>query len=386
VTEEEVAPAEGTPPPPDDEAAVPDEATQQALDKASRKRMLIGIGGTFLVLIVVFWFIFTFVIDPQIVVDAFLSLEVWQLGVLALMAAVVFVFLGFTFKTTLAGLGLKDATLGMVASVAVKGSIPGPMDTAFRFRLAVAYDYSVEESTLSAATLKALDWITRLLMIPIAIGILMVSGQGISGLEWLAVFGLIISIAGIALLVGVVRSERIAKWIGELLQSIVTSLAARFDRESPPDLAQRVMGLREMGSNLVNTSGLMGLGMQIVIQAAWASILTLAMYFVDVDFDVLPVSIVWATVALVYMLPIGPGFIEIAYIALFGVAIGFDNEMLDLAAAGVMIFRIFQWLIPIPIGYGLILYWQKRDNFNLLSADRATYQPDTDADDNEVQA
>jgi uncharacterized membrane protein YbhN (UPF0104 family) len=385
VTEEEVAPAEGTPPPPDDEAAVPDEATQQALDKASRKRMLIGIGGTFLVLIVVFWFIFTFVIDPQIVVDAFLSLEVWQLGVLALMAAVVFVFLGFTFKTTLAGLGLKDATLGMVASVAVKGSIPGPMDTAFRFRLAVAYDYSVEESTLSAATLKALDWITRLLMIPVAIGILLVSGQGIS-LAWLAVFGLIISIAGIALLVGVVRSERIAKWIGGLLQSIVTSLAARFDRESPPDLAQRVMGLREMGSNLVNTSGLMGLGMQIVIQAAWASILTLAMYFVDVDFDVLPVSIVWATVALVYMLPIGPGFIEIAYIALFGVAIGFDNEMLDLAAAGVMIFRIFQWLIPIPIGYGLILYWQKRDNFNLLSADRATYQPDTDADDNEVQA
>ena len=27
--------------------------------------------------------------------------------------------------------------LGMIASLAVKGSIPGPMDTAFRFRLAV---------------------------------------------------------------------------------------------------------------------------------------------------------------------------------------------------------------------------------------------------------
>ena len=384
MTSEDTGPEEGTSTAPDDEAAAADEAAQQALDKASRKRMLIGIGGTFLVLIVVFWFIFTFVIDPQIVVDAFLSLEMWQLGVLALMAAVVFVFLGFTFKITLGGLGLKDATLGMLASVAVKGSIPGPMDTAFRFRLAVAYDYSVEESTLSAATLKALDWITRLLMIPIAVGILVLSGQGIS-LVWLAVFGLIISVAGIALLVGVVRSERIAKWIGELLQSVVTSLMARLDRESPPDLAQRVMGLREMGSNLVNTSGLLGLGMQIVIQAAWASILTLAMYFIGVDFDVLPVSVVWATVALVYMLPIGPGFIEIAYIALFGLAIGFDNQMLDLAAAGVMVFRIFQWLLPIPIGYGLILYWQKRDNFNLLSADRATYQPDTDADGHEVQ-
>jgi hypothetical protein len=271
----------------------------------------------------------------------------------------------------LGNLGLKDATLGMLASLAVKGSIPGPMDTAFRFRLAVAYDYSVEEASLSAATLKALDWIARLLMIPIAIGILLVSGQGISGLEWLAVFGLIVSIVGIALLVGVVRSERLAERIGGLAQRSVDGLMARLNRESLPDLTERIMGLRKMGNDLVNQKGLLGLGLQIVTQAAWASILTLAMYFVDVDFDVLPVAVVWASVALVYMLPIGPGFIEIAYIAIFGIAIGFDNRMLDLAAAGVMIFRIFQWLIPIPIGYGLILYWQKRDNFSLLSADKA---------------
>jgi uncharacterized membrane protein YbhN (UPF0104 family) len=345
--------------------------TREAADRSTRKRMLIGIGGTILVLVVVFWFIFTFVIDPQAVVDAFLSLTLWQLAVLGLMSVATYVLLGLGFKNTLGNLGLKDATLGMLASLAVKGSIPGPMDTAFRFRLAVAYDYSVEESSLSAATLKALDWIARLLMIPIAIGILLVSGQGISGLEWLAVFGLIVSIVGIALLVGVVRSERLAERIGGLAQSSVDWLMARLNRESPPDLTERIMGLREMGNDLVNQKGLLGLGLKIVTQAAWASILTLAMYFVGVDLDVLPIAVVWASVALVYMLPIGPGFIEIAYIAIFGIAIGFDNEMLNLAAAGVMVFRIFQWLIPIPVGYGLIMYWQKRDNFSLLSADKA---------------
>jgi uncharacterized membrane protein YbhN (UPF0104 family) len=372
-------PAEGDPSA-EESASIPDEAAQEALDKASRKRMLIGIGGTLLVLVVVFWFIFTFIIDPEVVVDAFLSLELWELGVLALMAAAAYVFLGFTLNNTLRGLGIKDATLGMLASLAVKGSIPGPMDTAFRFRLAVAYDYSVEESTLSAATLKALDWIARLLMIPIAIGILVASGQGISGLEWLAVIGLIVSIVGIALLVGIVRSVRIAKWLGGLLQTSVNWLATRFHREAPPNLEQRVLGLREMGDTLMNTTGLLGLGMQLVMQAAWASVLTLAMFFVGVDFDILPVSVVWASVALVYMLPIGPGFIEIAYIAIYGIAIGFDNPTIDLAAAGMMIFRIFQWLIPIPIGYGLILYWQKRDNFNLLSADSAQYKPEPPAD------
>lgn len=126
------------------------------------------------------------------------------------------------------------------------------------------------------------------------------------------------------------------------------------------------MGLREMGQTLMNTTGLLGLGLQIVVQAAWASILTLAMYFVGVDFDILPVATIWAAVALVYLLPIGPGFIEIAYVLIFGLAIGFDNPELGLALAGVMIFRLFQWLIPIPVGYGLIFYWQKRDDFSLV--------------------
>ena len=348
--------------------------------KASQRRMLVGLGGTLLVLVVVFWFIFTFIIDPEIVVDAFLSLDLIQLAVLALMSAATYGLIGITLKNTLGGLSLKDATLGMLASLAVKGSIPGPMDTAFRFRLAVAYDYSVEESSLSAAMLKALDWIARLLMIPIAIGILLISGQGIAGLEWLAIFGLIVSIVGILLLVGIVRSERLAKWIGDRLQDSVGWVMHKLDRKPPDGLAERVMGLREMGSTLVATTGLLGLGMQLVIQAAWAAILTLAMYFVGVDFEVLPVAIVWAAVALVYMLPIGPGFIEIAYVLIFGLAIGFDDPQLGLAVAGVMIFRLFQWLIPIPIGYGLIFYWQKRDDFNLLSTEAARMQPDPAAD------
>jgi hypothetical protein len=366
---------------PEQEDAADQPPTPEEVAKASRRRMLIGLGGTVLVLVVVFWFIFTFIIDPQVVIDAFLSLSVVELGILALMSVGAYVLLGFTLRSTLGGLSIKDATLGMLASLAVKGSIPGPMDTAFRFRLAVAYDYSVEESSLSAAMLKALDWIARLLMIPIAIGILLLSGQGIAGLEWLAVFGLVISIVGIALLVGIVRSERLARWIGERVQQGVEWLMGRLDREPPHGLAERVMGLREMGHKLMDTTGLLGLGMQIVIQAAWASILTVAMAFVGVDFDVLPVSIVWASVALVYMLPIGPGFIEIAYVLLFGLAIGFDEPMLGVAVAGVMIFRLFQWLIPIPIGYGLIFYWQKRDDFNLLSAESAQMQTDPASDE-----
>ena len=64
-----------------------------------------------------------------------LSLSLVQLGILAVMAAATYVLVGVTLKSTLSALGLKNATLGMLASLAVKGSIPGPRDTALRFRL-----------------------------------------------------------------------------------------------------------------------------------------------------------------------------------------------------------------------------------------------------------
>jgi len=360
----------------DEGQAAPDAAVQKALDKASRKRMLIGVGGTIIVLLIIFVVILPQFIDYEAVIDAFLSMELWQHGVLLVMMAVTWVVLGFQFRTTLPGLDIVSGTLAMIASLGVKGSIPGPMDTAFRFRLAVAYKYSVEESTLSAATIKALDWVARLLMPSIAVAILITSGQSIAGLEWLAILGVILSIGGIALLVGVIRSERLARWIGDKAQLIVGSLAKRFKRTAPGDLSARILGLRETGQSLVSTRGLLGLGLTLVIQAGYAVMLTLAMAFVGVDFDVLPVSVIWATLAIVYMLPIGPGLIELAYIFIFSLYLGRDNPMLAPASAGVMVFRVYQWLIPIPIGYALIAWWQKRDKFSLLSTDTAQIVPE----------
>ena len=60
---------------PDDETAEAAPSPEEQA-KATRRRMIIGLGGTILVLVVVFWFIFTFIIDPEIVVDAFPGAEV----------------------------------------------------------------------------------------------------------------------------------------------------------------------------------------------------------------------------------------------------------------------------------------------------------------------
>ena len=77
----------------------PEAPTPAEQAKAARRRVIIGLGGTILILVVVFWFIFSFIIDPEIVVDAFLSLSLVELVVLAVMAAGTYFLLGITLKS-----------------------------------------------------------------------------------------------------------------------------------------------------------------------------------------------------------------------------------------------------------------------------------------------
>ena len=47
---------------PEQEDAADQQPMPEEVAKASRRRMIIGLGGTILVLLVVFWFIFTFIV------------------------------------------------------------------------------------------------------------------------------------------------------------------------------------------------------------------------------------------------------------------------------------------------------------------------------------
>ena len=72
-------------------------------------------------------------------------------------------------------------------------------------------------------------------------------------------------------------------------------------------------------------------------------------------------SIVWAIVLLITMIPITPGGIGIAelfYIGLFTLIAG--DEWSNTIAAGVMLYRVIQWALPIPIGWLVVWQWRRK--------------------------
>ena len=116
-----------------------------------------------------------------------------------------------------------------------------------------------------------------------------------------------------------------------------------------------MVGFRDLAIGIVKESGLRALLFS-AIGKLWAYvILVLALRIVGLDAELLSLGqifVVWVIVLLITSIPITPGGIgiaEVAYIFFFSQMIG--NEYSDLIAAGVILFRLVQWFLPIPIGW-----------------------------------
>src|SRR4029078_6282567 len=75
-----------------------------------------------------------------------------------------------------------------------------------------------------------------------------------------------------------------------------------------------------------------------------------------------------AVVAIVAMVPITPGAIGITEVAYIGILSAVTRPgAADQITAAVMLFRIAQWLAPIPIGWALLLVMRRGHWGDLLS-------------------
>jgi uncharacterized membrane protein YbhN (UPF0104 family) len=80
-----------------------------------------------------------------------------------------------------------------------------------------------------------------------------------------------------------------------------------------------------------------------------------------------------AVVGIVSLVPITPGAVgvaEVAYISILSSVAG--SGMTEQLTAAVMLFRIAQWLAPIPIGWVLLIVLRRGHWGELLGGDKAS--------------
>jgi uncharacterized membrane protein YbhN (UPF0104 family) len=124
---------------------------------------------------------------------------------------------------------------------------------------------------------------------------------------------------------------------------------------------------------------MLAFGAAVGAKLAWFVVLELSLWAVGIGWDVLPPATVLtamaivAIVALVPIVPGGVGITEIAYIGLLTAVAGV--EYTDQITAAVMLYRIAQWLAPIPIGWGLLVLLRRGRRGGLLGGGRAGSTP-----------
>jgi uncharacterized protein (TIRG00374 family) len=130
-------------------------------------------------------------------------------------------------------------------------------------------------------------------------------------------------------------------------------------RTPPAGIEAAVLDIRTKVGHVLSRHGALAFAASVTAKLAWFLVLEVALWSVGVTPAVLPPSVVLSAmtaVTLIALLPITPGAVgvsEVAYVGLLSAVAG--DGLADEIAAAVVIFRAAQWLLPIPLGWILLV-------------------------------
>jgi uncharacterized protein (TIRG00374 family) len=329
-----------------------------------RRNSLIAAGVGLVVVIFIFGFLLPQVIDYETVFTILKELD--PIDYIVMIAAGLFLYVpeGALYASLMPGMGLRRGMSAWVASTAVSTTIPGA-DLVVRYGMYRSWGFGVERTMLGIVLSGLFDNIVKFSLPSIAVILFLVLGVGDLGdFVWIAIIALAVLIVMAIVVIGMVRSETFTRWLAEKAESFANWGLGKIKRDPVEGLSDRVVGFRDLAIGIVSESGVKAL----LFSAAgklWAFVmLTLALRIVGLGPDVLSLGqifIVWVIVLLITSIPITPGGVGIAalaYIGLFSQIAG--DQYADLIAAGVVLFRLAQWFLPIPIGWVSVGLWRRQ--------------------------
>jgi uncharacterized protein (TIRG00374 family) len=173
----------------------------------------------------------------------------------------------------------------------------------------------------------------------------------------IGIISAVIFIVVTTVLVLVVRSDRSADWLGRTVDRYVGLLLGRLRRPEHPDVNAGIHRFRDQLGEVVRRRGLVALLVNVLAQLPWWIAFVVALRLTGVPADVLtPLDVlaVFALTSVITIIPIAPGGAgvpELLYIAgLSSIAPQYEAQI----TAGVFLFRLYVWFLPIPIAWILL--------------------------------
>jgi uncharacterized membrane protein YbhN (UPF0104 family) len=350
---EDVAAGQGTNTDPASAAAPP-----------SRRSALLRSGLILGVLVVVFLVILPQYIDYAEVVDAFQALTPAQIVVMTILGAIAWFASGLVFVALIPGLQVVRGAMSWLILAGIGASVPfGPWNMGVLWVIVRGWGIGNAAATSGVALYGVVNILGRLFLPLFAIIVLAVTGQlsAVSDTDkaWtIAVISAVVFVLATGLLVAIVRSERIADWLGRTGQRAVDWVVQRLGRSGSPNVAGSIHRFRDQLGLVIRRRGFAAMSLAILSQFAWTFVLVAAMRVCGVPDDVLTVGAIFGVYALVMVITIiplspgGAGVPELLFISAFSTLAG--PEYQSQVTAGVFLYRLYFWFVPIPIAWVLL--------------------------------
>lgn len=329
------------------------------------KRRVVRAVGLLLIGGIIYYSLFVVLpsqIDTDEVRAAISGLSLGQVLALIGSGLLVMLTLGWASKASLPGLSLYRGTESSATSQVTAFVVPPPGDMVVRFAMYRTYDYTDEESAVAVIIAMIARYAAVFAMPIIGLGVVLVSGQGSwTGFWWFLGLGSAYVLI-IGLLLRVVRSDGVAHALGRVIQRWASRVIRLFRRTPPTDLEDSVVefGKRMRGTLETNLPQI------VVANVTWgfanALVMLLALRFSGLTSGSLSTAEVLlvsgATMALNSIpVPGGFGITEAALLALVGFS---TSQETTLFTAGLFLYRIITWLLPMPVGGCFFFAWRWR--------------------------
>ena len=330
----------------------------------SRRDAIIRIGIVAGVLSIVFGLILPRFVDYRQVLNALQGLSLQDFLVVGIFGLITWVLTGAIFTALIPGLGLVRGLDAYLILTGIGASIPlGPWNMAVLWVVIRGWGRPVSTTTGGILLYGIFDQLSRFgLMFIAGIVLVVAESAGRVAVEnalivgYLVLGGVLFVGLGVGLIL-VVRSERLARKLGHLAERVIGAVLRRFGR-AVPDVEGALVRFRITLGDTVRERGLVAFLVAMASKLGWFVLMLVSMRVVGITERELPASIILAGVAGVFVitvLPIAPGGAgvpEVLYISFFTAYTGGADS--SVITAGVMLFRAFQWALPIPLAWILL--------------------------------
>jgi uncharacterized membrane protein YbhN (UPF0104 family) len=329
----------------------------------SRRTAILRSGVILLVLFVVFGLILPQFVDYRAVAASLAALTFPQMVVMTILGIIAWFVCGQLFTVLIPGLTPLRGNAAYLILSGIGSSIPfGPWNMGVVWVVFRGWGIAPQAATSGVALYGIIATLGRFALPLFALIIVAATGELTGGagrpVVIITVISIVIFFVAAGVMIAVVSSQRAADTIGRVVGTAVIWVLKRLGRPERPDVDGAIHRFQLSVGEIVHRRGLAALGINLLAQIPWVVSFIVALRFCGVPADVLSagaIIAVFSLVAVITIIPIAPGGAgvpELLYIAGLTSIAGTSWEAA--ITAGVFLFRLYVWFLPIPLAWILL--------------------------------